>query len=129
MSSPAGTPENVTIYQQMISSATGALVVSLSRKFFDIIEFFILIFIVTPLDVIKIRLQNQLHPLAKGECFLFSNGLMDHLCTSCSEPIPPTKCEWFNRPGHFSGTFDALVKIARNEGGKCTFVEFLYPNF
>jgi hypothetical protein len=32
------------------------------------------------MDVVKIRLQSQVKPLAEGECFLFSNGLMDHLC-------------------------------------------------
>jgi solute carrier family 25 protein 39/40 len=74
---------------------------------------------VTPIDVVKVRLQSQGQPLAKGECFLFSNGLMDHLCMSCSEPAPSsTKCEWYNRPGHFNGTIDAFIKITRNEGGK-----------
>ncbi|KAI6176679.1 hypothetical protein M3Y97_00824900 [Aphelenchoides bicaudatus] len=111
MASSSGSFDNVTFKQQIVSAATGALVVSLS---------------LTPLDVVKIRLQNQVQPLAKGQCFLFSNGLMDHLCTSCSEPIPPTKCEWFNRPGHFNGTLDAFVKIIRNEGGKIIVLIFHY---
>ena len=33
----------------------------------------------TPLDVVKIRLQAQERLHAK-KCFLYSNGLMDHLC-------------------------------------------------
>ena len=33
----------------------------------------------TPLDVVKIRLQAQERFHAK-KCFLYSNGLMDHLC-------------------------------------------------
>lgn len=57
------------------------------------------------MDVVKIRLQQQIHPLIQGECFLYSNGLMDHLCTNCEDPKKPlSKCEWFNRPGAFNGT-------------------------
>ena len=33
----------------------------------------------TPLDVVKIRLQAQ-ERLHARKCFLYSNGLMDHLC-------------------------------------------------
>lgn len=91
----------ITLYQQVISSSCGALLTSI---------------FVTPLDVIKIRLQGQVKPLAEGECFLYSNGLMDHLCQSCKNPTNNGRCEWFNRPGHFNGTLDALVKITRNEG-------------
>lgn len=68
------------------------------------------------MDVIKIRLQSQLHPIAKGECFYYSNGLMDHLCVNCADPHKNIPCEWFNRPGHFTGTIDAFFKITRNEG-------------
>ena len=50
--------------QQMLSSGAGALTVAL---------------LMTPLDVIKIRLQTQ-EMLHAKKCFLFSNGLMDHLC-------------------------------------------------
>lgn len=35
----------------------------------------------TPLDVVKIRLQAQTKGFVKGECFLYCNGLMDHVCT------------------------------------------------
>lgn len=38
-------------------------------------------FLVTPLDVVKIRLQAQTKGFVKGECFLYCNGLMDHVCT------------------------------------------------
>ena len=53
---------------------------------------------VTPLDVVKIRLQAQ--SKLRSRCFLYCNGLMDHICG----------CEvhrdlWVRRPGsHFSGT-------------------------
>ncbi len=35
---------------------------------------------VTPLDVVKIRLQTQQKPAPKGSCLLYYNGLMDHIC-------------------------------------------------
>lgn len=101
--------------QQMLASGTGALLTSI---------------MVTPLDVVKIRLQAQqtpfytalasdsaawgrvLHP-SKWKCFLYCNGLMDHVyvCqngTHCSS--------WYKAPTHFSGTLDAFVKITRYEG-------------
>uniref|UniRef100_A0A667Z3G7 Mitochondrial glutathione transporter SLC25A39 n=1 Tax=Myripristis murdjan TaxID=586833 RepID=A0A667Z3G7_9TELE len=84
--------------QQMLASGTGALLTSL---------------FVTPLDVVKIRLQAQQTPFSKGKCFLYCNGLMDHIyvCqngTSCTS--------WYKKPTHFSGTLDAFVKITRHEG-------------
>ncbi|KAJ8364641.1 hypothetical protein SKAU_G00134720 [Synaphobranchus kaupii] len=107
----------ITPVQQMLASGTGALLTSL---------------FVTPLDVVKIRLQAQRSPFyqalavdsepwsnvirpSKWKCFLYCNGLMDHLyvCqngTSCSS--------WYKTPTHFSGTLDAFVKITRNEGVK-----------
>lgn len=81
----------------MVSSCSGAILTSL---------------FVTPLDVVKIRLQAQKTPLSKGKCFVYCNGLMDHICV----------CEngngraWYKAPGHFSGTLDAFVKIVRGEG-------------
>nr|CDJ87713.1 Mitochondrial substrate solute carrier and Small-subunit processome and Transcription factor E2F dimerisation partner (TDP) domain containing protein [Haemonchus contortus] len=89
---------SVSITQQIVSSATGAIVTSL---------------LMTPMDVVKIRLQQQRHPFPKGHCFYYYNGLMDHLCTSCEQRLP---CAWYQRPGNFSGTIDAFVKITRNEG-------------
>uniref|UniRef100_A0A915PG19 Solute carrier family 25 member 40 n=1 Tax=Meloidogyne floridensis TaxID=298350 RepID=A0A915PG19_9BILA len=98
---------DISLPQQLFASSVGALLTSL---------------LVTPMDVVKIRLQSQVRPLVKGECFLYSNGLMDHLCRVCEERVTTNgfknaqKCEWFNRPGHFTGTFDAVIKITRNEG-------------
>ncbi|CAK6968847.1 probable mitochondrial glutathione transporter SLC25A39 isoform X1 [Scomber scombrus] len=101
--------------QQMLASGTGALLTSI---------------FVTPLDVVKIRLQAQQTPFhqalasesapwggvirpSKWKCFLYCNGLMDHIyvCqnnTSCTS--------WYKTPTHFSGTLDAFVKISRHEG-------------
>ncbi|XP_013974439.1 mitochondrial glutathione transporter SLC25A40 isoform X3 [Canis lupus baileyi] len=89
----------VTPVQQMLASCTGAILTSL---------------MVTPLDVVKIRLQAQNNPFPKGKCFVYSNGLMDHLCV-CEEEGNKA---WYKKPGRFQGTLDAFFKIVRNEGIK-----------
>ena len=99
----------ITPWQQMASSCTGALVVSL---------------FMTPLDVVKIRLQAQDRMMSK-KCFLYSNGIMDHLCLRTNGDPPPValhtseeicNCKWYNRPKYFNGTLDALLKISKVEG-------------
>ncbi|XP_069504485.1 mitochondrial glutathione transporter SLC25A40 isoform X2 [Ambystoma mexicanum] len=89
----------ITPLQQIIASSTGALLTSL---------------IVTPLDVIKIRLQAQVQPFTKGKCFVYCNGLMDHLCV-CDNGNSKV---WYKAPGRLKGTTDAFVQIVRNEGLK-----------
>ncbi|XP_074122745.1 mitochondrial glutathione transporter SLC25A40 isoform X2 [Sminthopsis crassicaudata] len=89
----------VTPLQQMIASCTGAILTSL---------------MVTPLDVVKIRLQLQNNPYSKRRCFLYCNGLMDHL-HFCDEG---SNKAWYKKPGRFRGTLDAFSKIVRNEGIK-----------
>ncbi|XP_036614392.1 solute carrier family 25 member 40 isoform X1 [Trichosurus vulpecula] len=89
----------VTPLQQMIASCTGAILTSL---------------MVTPLDVVKIRLQVQNNPYPKRRCFLYCNGLMDHLYF-CDEG---SNKAWYKKPGRFRGTLDAFLKITRNEGIK-----------
>jgi len=72
---------------------------------------------VTPLDVVKIRLQAQRKPQAftKGHCYQYCNGLMDHTCiclngdgTTVKTDTPEFKKylekQWYKRPGNFSGT-------------------------
>ncbi|XP_033495744.1 mitochondrial glutathione transporter SLC25A40 [Epinephelus lanceolatus] len=89
----------ITPLQQMAASCSGAILTSL---------------FVTPLDVVKIRLQAQKNPFPKGKCFVYCNGLMDHICV-CENG---NSRAWYKAPGHFSGTLDAFIKIVRNEGLK-----------
>ncbi|XP_044150324.1 solute carrier family 25 member 40 [Bufo gargarizans] len=88
---------NITPVQQIIASSAGALLTSL---------------LVTPLDVIKIRLQAQSKPFTKGKCFVYCNGLMDHLCVC----LNGNSRAWYKVPGRFTGTTDAFLQIVRNEG-------------
>ncbi|KAG8320682.1 hypothetical protein J6590_062574 [Homalodisca vitripennis] len=71
-------------YQQMVASCTGAVLTS---------------FIITPLDVVKIRLQAQQMALSSKKCFIFCNGLMDHICP-CLEGD-----QWYRRHSPFTGTW------------------------
>jgi solute carrier family 25, member 39/40 len=86
-------------YKQVVSSSCGAIITAL---------------FMTPLDVVKIRLQSQNRMMHKGDCFVYRNGLMDHLCTCFNGPD-----SWYNRKipgGRYHGTIDAMYKIIRFEG-------------
>ncbi|KAM9310423.1 mitochondrial glutathione transporter SLC25A40 isoform 2-T2 [Pholidichthys leucotaenia] len=97
--SPPTVSNAITPVQQMVASCSGALLTSL---------------FVTPLDVVKIRLQAQKNPFPKGKCFVYCNGLMDHLCV-CENGNSKA---WYKARGHFSGTLDAFFKIVQREGIK-----------
>jgi solute carrier family 25 protein 39/40 len=106
---------DITPVQQMVSSCSGAILTSL---------------FMTPLDVVKIRLQAQRKPLRSQSYFIYSNGLMDCLCvcSHCNEinsdngsrrtaAASDIRHSHRQRPAsHFLGVQDAFVKIARNEG-------------
>ncbi|KAI1885485.1 hypothetical protein AGOR_G00204180 [Albula goreensis] len=94
---PVSEVNGITPFQQMLSSCSGAIITSL---------------LVTPLDVVKIRLQAQKSPFPKGKCFVYCNGLMDHICV-CENGNSKA---WYKAPGHFTGTLDAFIKIIRREG-------------
>ncbi|XP_077286099.1 solute carrier family 25 protein Shawn-like isoform X2 [Arctopsyche grandis] len=82
--------------QQATASCSGALITSL---------------FMTPLDVVKIRLQAQQKALLSNKCYLYCNGLMDHLCL-CGPGMTSTNA----RKLHFNGTLDAMMKITKYEG-------------
>ncbi|KAI1289322.1 Solute carrier family 25 member 40 [Halotydeus destructor] len=96
----------ITPLQQILSSCSGALITSL---------------LVTPLDVVKIRLQAQQKEFAKKKCFLYCNGLMEHVCY-CNGSGPGSAAvapsQWFKKSSalHFTGTLDAFAKIIKHEG-------------
>lgn len=96
-SSASSASVSITPIQQMVASCSGAFITSV---------------FVTPLDVVKIRLQAQSNPLAKGRCFVYCNGLMDHICV-CENG---NSRAWYKAPSHFNGTVDAFIKIIRQEG-------------
>ncbi|XP_011177471.2 probable mitochondrial glutathione transporter SLC25A40 [Zeugodacus cucurbitae] len=80
--------------QQVVSACTGALITAC---------------FMTPLDVVKTRLQAQ--QTTTNKCFLYCNGLMDHLC-----PCDPNMPNQLKPEKRLNGTIDAFVKIARHEG-------------
>uniref|UniRef100_A0A8C0JCM1 Mitochondrial glutathione transporter SLC25A40 n=1 Tax=Chelonoidis abingdonii TaxID=106734 RepID=A0A8C0JCM1_CHEAB len=49
-----------------------------------------------------------------GKCFVYSNGLMDHVYV-CEDGKSKA---WYKKPGHFRGMLDAFVKIIKLEGIK-----------
>lgn len=82
----------------------------------------------TPLDVVKVRLQSQRPSVAseltppsrfwslsytKWKCLLYCNGVLEplYLC-----PNGPRCATWFQDLTRFTGTLDAFVKIVRHEG-------------
>ncbi|XP_028672966.1 probable mitochondrial glutathione transporter SLC25A40 [Erpetoichthys calabaricus] len=99
MANTSAESKGITPIQRMLASCSGALLTSL---------------FVTPLDVVKIRLQAQKSPFYKGKCFVYCNGLMDHLCI-CDNGNSKM---WYRATGQFRGTLDAFVKIVHNEGLK-----------
>jgi len=78
----------------------------------------------SPFNAVKVRLQVQKH--AQQRTGLIScNSLMNHSCHvhrpgECSKhtcaAITTNKPWYCTRPGRFTGTLDALTKIARSEG-------------
>ncbi|XP_034119384.1 probable mitochondrial glutathione transporter SLC25A40 isoform X2 [Drosophila albomicans] len=104
--------------QQVVSACTGAMITAC---------------FMTPLDVIKTRLQAQQSAMLSNKCFLYCNGLMDHICPCGPNTPTPTAASAaaaasssqnaFSKlsapassTSHFTGTIDAFVKISRSEG-------------
>lgn len=91
----------ITPLQQIGAACTGALLTTL---------------IMTPFDVVKIRLQAQQKANLSNKCFIYCNGLMDHLCPCVNGGVNNSANHWYRRPSQFNGTLDAFSKICRQEG-------------
>ncbi|KAM6451031.1 mitochondrial glutathione transporter SLC25A40 isoform 4-T5 [Liasis olivaceus] len=89
----------ITTFQQVVSSCCGAVLTSI---------------LVTPLDVVKVRLQAQSNPSLKGKSFLDSDGLTDHVYLYENG----TGKTWHKTSGRFTGMLDAFAKIVQREGVK-----------
>uniref|UniRef100_A0A1I8HEP8 Mitochondrial carrier protein n=1 Tax=Macrostomum lignano TaxID=282301 RepID=A0A1I8HEP8_9PLAT len=94
---------NLHFWQRVAASSIGGVATSLTM---------------TPFDVVKTRMQAQARPkqFGSGNCFLYCNGLMDHLCM-CA-PETDKSVPWYRKPGaaKFTSPLDALLKIVRHEG-------------
>lgn len=91
----------ITPVQQMISSCTGAVMTAV---------------FVTPLDVVKIRLQAQQKTMLGNRCFLYCNGFVEQLCCNVHGNGNAFSSSWYQQPRHLTGTVDAFVKITKAEG-------------
>eukprot|EP01134_Creolimax_fragrantissima_P003924 CFRG3924T1 len=66
--------------------------------------------LMTPFDVVKVRMQTQAMKPGQPCNIVFSNGLMDHVCTVCNQP--PSK----HGRVFYRSTVDAFLQIPRAEG-------------
>jgi len=62
-----------------------------------------------------VRLQTQQKALLSNKCYLYCNGLMDHLCPCINDKDIPM---WLKQPKKYNSTVDAFAKIVRSEGLK-----------
>lgn len=103
-------------YQQMLSSCSGALLTSLLSKW--LLQFYDLLrsinrsvlyrsITVTPLDVVKTRLQTQQKRMGSHKCFVYCNGLMDHLCPCPNGSLQSLK----SQSTHYTGMTVSLSHI------------------
>ena len=105
-------------YQQMIAACTGALITSFigmnNKRFIfnfnSVCNRFFCYFLVTPLDVVKIRLQAQQKAMLSNRCFLYCNGLMDHLCSCATGQGAISQAAWLKANGKFTGTLVRFIE-------------------
>eukprot|EP00039_Didymoeca_costata_P026626 m.16257 g.16257 ORF g.16257 m.16257 type:complete len:335 (-) comp5642_c0_seq2:890-1894(-) len=99
--------DEITPMQRMASSSIGAVLTSM---------------IVTPFDVVKTRLQAQEvgalnKPKLCDRCYLFCNGLMDHLTIERGNNMAAAiQVEESTPARRLTGTIDAFGKIIQHEG-------------
>ncbi|VDN96261.1 unnamed protein product [Rodentolepis nana] len=92
--------DDVIISKRIVAAALGGVITSL---------------VMTPLDVVKIRMQSASRT---NSCFLYCNGLMDHLC-ACSNNYLAEESKsgrWFRRSGN-SKFFSLRSPICRHPDG------------
>mmetsp|Transcript_3133 Transcript_3133/g.5921 ORF Transcript_3133/g.5921 Transcript_3133/m.5921 type:complete len:375 (-) Transcript_3133:693-1817(-) len=107
--------KELSLIQRIISASTGAVLTSL---------------LVTPLDVVKTRLQAQLQlPITEAQSaaqcpkcthFAFHNGLAEVMVPKTASPVT-FRHKLVDCPEYFTGTFDALYKISKFEGPAALF--------
>lgn len=95
---------SITATQQMMASCSGALLTSV---------------LVTPFDVIKIRIQSAAANAATTnhqcpKCMVYFNGLMDHVCVESCKPFFPRPSYKLN--GNSSSFWKSFFQIVRHEG-------------
>lgn len=71
--------------------------------------FFTVQFLVTPLDVVKTRLQTQQKRMGSHKCFVYCNGLMDHLCPCPNGSIQSLKLQSTHYTGMTVSLFHLLI--------------------
>ncbi|KPP67200.1 solute carrier family 25 member 40-like [Scleropages formosus] len=67
---------------------------------------------ITPIQQMIASCSGAILTSLFGKCFVYCNGLMDHICV-CENGNSKA---WYKAPGHFTGTLDAFMKIIRREG-------------
>ncbi|KAI2654969.1 Solute carrier family 25 member 40 [Labeo rohita] len=67
---------------------------------------------ITPIQQMIASCSGAIITSLFGKCFVYCNGLMDHICV-CENGNSKA---WYKTPGHFTGTLDAFIKIIRMEG-------------
>ena len=76
--------------------------------------------VVTPFDVIKIRIQSAAATASTTaisqcpKCMIYFNGLMDHVCVESCKPFCPRPSYKLN--GNSASFWKSLIKIVRHEG-------------
>ncbi|THD21410.1 Solute carrier family 25 member [Fasciola hepatica] len=79
---------DLSTFHRVVASSVGGVITAL---------------IMTPLDVVKIRMQSH-RMRGQSRCFIYCNGLMDHLCTCPAVPSSSSQ-PWYKKPGNFVGTW------------------------
>lgn len=70
-----------------------------------------MIIAVTPLDVVKTRLQTQQKRMTSNKCFVYCNGLMDHLCPCPNGEFRAIKTQTTHYTGMTVRIFEAFLTV------------------